>query len=276
MTLELPDLKNPGASLRIVLNELAQFIAQNVNKLPEDSATRIHDIRVSAKKIRSLLRMADTQISSEERLVMVKILRTIKDTFSGSRDEDVMRQRLQQIFSKDRVTKVKRKLGLDSPEPPPEPDLQVATTSTASLDAQLSTLPLDGLTPATLVENAATAYRRARRIMQKCKKSPEDDTMHAWRKRVKDVFYHAMALSVLPAMEEFAKPLDPLAESLGEYHDLALLGERARGHEKISARISAEKRKVGKRCFKAAAPLFKRPTGKFAKNLGRALREFQS
>ena len=97
--------------------------------------------------------------------------------------------------------------------------------------------------------------------------------MHEWRKRVKDVCYHSMALSAVPFMEETSQPLDGLAECLGEYHDLALLGVRAAEHKKIAARVSAAKRNVGKRCFEAAENIFHDSAKKFGKALDRAAGE---
>lgn len=265
MTLVLRDLKRPGPALHGVLAGLARRIGEDTANLADHPTVRIHDIRVSTKKIRSLLRLAGSQMAPEDRDALVEDLQFIKNTFSGTRDDDVMRLRLQQAFSAERAAKAMEKLGLARVEGPA--DFVAAPAASADLSSRLAALKLAGLTPELLVENAAASYRRARRLMRRCEKSPEDDRMHEWRKRVKDVCYHAMALSTLPAMEEFARPLDALAESLGEYHDLALLGRRAVDHQKIAARVSAAKHKVGRRCFKAAGSVFRQSPSRFAAKL---------
>jgi len=273
MTLTLTDLKRPGASLHDVLDGLARLIVENIGRLPDDAVVRIHDIRVSTKKIRSLLRLAASEISVEDRAALVACLQAIKNTFSDSRDEDVMRETLRQILPGKRATEMAEKLGLVPSENTSPLPTASASASAAQLSSLLAALNLNGLTPEHLAENAASSYRRARRIMSQCKKSRDDDAMHEWRKRVKDVCYHAMAFSAVPPMEEFARPLDALAESLGDYHDLALLGVRAADHKTIAARVNSAKGKVGKRCFNAAKPLFHSPAGKFAKELARLLRQ---
>ena len=272
MTLQLKDLQRPGASLHELLNDLAGLIAENITHLAEDTVVRIHDIRVSTKKIRSLLRLADSEISPKQHTALVACLRDIKNAFSGSRDEDVMRQRLNQIFPADRAAIIESKLDLIPAGNSAAPAMNSADQA-ATLLSLLATLKFETLTTSHLVENAAAAYRRARKLMKRCEKRPDDEIMHEWRKRVKDVCYHALAFSSLPSQEKFANPLDAVAESLGEYHDLALLGARASGHKKVVNRVAAAKSKVGKRCFRAAKPLFQKPAGKFAKELDRAMRQ---
>lgn len=267
MTLVLRDLKRPGIALHAVLAGLARLIGEDIANLADNTPVRVHDIRVSTKKIRALLRLAGSQIGQEDRAALVADLQLIKNTFSGTRDDDVMRLRLQQVFSAERAVRAIEKLGLAPVAESADFVAAAAACAAADLSSRLAALPLDGLTSELLAENAVSSYRRARKLMRRCEKSPEDDRMHEWRKRVKDACYHAMALSTLPAMEEFARPLDALAESLGEYHDLALLGQRAAGHQKIAARVSTAKQKVGRRCFKAAGPVFRQPPSRFARKL---------
>jgi len=267
MTLVLSNLKRPGTALHGLLAGLARLIREDIANLADNTTVRIHDIRVSTKKIRSLLRLAGSQIAEEDRAALVADLQLIKNTFSGTRDDDVMRLRLQQVFSAERAAKAIEKLGLAPVEGPPDFVAAAAVSAAADLSSRLAALKLDGLTPELLVENAAASYRRARKLMRRCEKSPDDDLMHEWRKRVKDACYHATALSTLTAMDEFARPLDTLAESLGEYHDLALLDQRVADHQKIAANVSGAKHKVGRRCFKAAGSVFRQPPSRLARKL---------
>lgn len=273
MNLILQDPRNPGPSLQEVLGGLARFLVENVENLADDPVQRIHDIRVSTKKIRSLLRLAGSEIPDPTWQALTICLREIKNAFSVSRDDDVMRERIGQVFPKKRAASVLDKLGLSEPDDSPLPDAGQAISRLAELSSLLTTLSLDGLTPEHLVENVTASYRRARRLMKRCRKSPDDETMHEWRKRVKDVCYHTMALAEVPFLAGRVEPLDALAERLGEYHDLALLGGRARGRKTIAARVGAAKKKIGKQCFRSAENLFAQSAGKFAKELDRALRE---
>ncbi|MEI6339028.1 MAG: CHAD domain-containing protein [Verrucomicrobiota bacterium] len=265
----LSDQERPGAFLRGVLRGFARVIVENIERLPDDAIVRIHDIRVSTKKIRSLLRLAGPEISVEDHAAVLACLKAIKNTFSASRDDDVMRQRLPQVFSGKRAEQAEKKLGLARTENASPLVAGPASAAATQLSSRIAALNLDGLTPEHLVENATSSYRRARQIMARCKKSPDDDAMHAWRKRVKDVCYHAMAFPATPSLEECVRPVDSLAEWLGEYHDLTLLGGRASDHKKIAARLNAAKHKVGKRCFKAAKSIFRKTPAGFERRLSR-------
>jgi CYTH domain-containing protein len=71
-------------------------------------------------------------------------------------------------------------------------------------------------------------YRRARRRHRDVAAAPDDETVHEWRKAVKQLWYQARlvepaAPSVLSALVD---RLDDLSEALGDDHDLAVLIER--------------------------------------------------
>lgn len=273
MELVLRDLDHPGPALGAVLDGFSRFLRENVDKFADDTTVRIHDIRVSTKKIRSLMRLGRGAIPETERTDATAILRGIKDIFSGTRDEEVMRQRLEEIYSGKKAARAREKLGIAAAAGEAAADTAAAAAKIDELTHLLAGLNLSELSSEHLCKNAAHFYRRARKLMKQCRECPEDVAMHDWRKRVKDVCYHAMALSELPQMGAYSKPLDELAESLGEYHDLALLGARAKGHKSIVADIAKKKRKVGKRCFQTAEKLFRTPPGKFVTKTIKALKK---
>lgn len=273
MTIELSDLKQPAESLRKVLGELADHIAKNIEKIPNDPADSIHDIRVSTKKIRSLLRLAKGALSKKDRRGIADILRRLKDAFSGSRDEEVMRQRLSQILPAKKAAAAARKIGLPPAENIPPANTSPLAADAAGLSRCLAALDFKKLTPGRLAKNVTACYRRARKELRKCEESATDEEMHEWRKRVKDVYYHACALGGASGMKEFSDSLDGLAESLGEYHDLALLGGRAANHKEIAAGVSRAKAKTGADCFEKAGSLFATTAPDFAKKIKTALGE---
>lgn len=273
MILTLRILDRPGPALQEVLCGLVRLINDDIAHLPEDTPVRIHDIRVSTKKIHSLLRLADDIIPAVDMTRLVEGLRQIKNSFSGSRDEDVMRQELYCIFPEKEAARICEELGLAVREDIPE--TQAAIAAVSELDAHIGGLDFSALTPGMLVNNATASYRRARKLMRRCKKSPKDRAMHKWRKRVKDACYHAMALSLLPRMEHRSKSLDDLADALGAYHDLAVLGARIADcksiGKSITSRVAREKRKTGRKCFHAAKKIFRRKPKKFRRKLAKSL-----
>jgi CHAD domain-containing protein len=75
------------------------------------------------------------------------------------------------------------------------------------------------------------SYKRARTTFQTALDAPGIENLHQWRKRVKDLCYHARLLrkACPERMQEFEHELDILAEFLGDDHDLALLANALSG-----------------------------------------------
>jgi CHAD domain-containing protein len=73
-------------------------------------------------------------------------------------------------------------------------------------------------------------YRRGRRTFRAARKDPTAETLHEWRKRVKDLWYAAQILR--PAsprrMKALASTAHDVSNLLGEDHDLAVLAAEAR------------------------------------------------
>jgi len=76
-----------------------------------------------------------------------------------------------------------------------------------------------------------------------------------------------MALGSVKLMQKRISTLDALAEKLGEYHDLSVLGSRAEGHELIFTVVEKRKRAVRRGCFKMAKSIFRRKPSALRKKL---------
>jgi CHAD domain-containing protein len=73
------------------------------------------------------------------------------------------------------------------------------------------------------------SYRRGRRAMRQAeRRGAPAELMHAWRKRVKDLWYHERLLAPIggPAIRGQVKDLHRLADLLGDHHDLGVLHRR--------------------------------------------------
>jgi CHAD domain-containing protein len=269
MTLEIPDLSRPAAGLRGVMENLAAGICDDIACLDTDRAERVHDIRVATKKLRALLRLARADRADERFAAVEALLKSLRGRFSGTRDHDVMRQRLGEL-APDRA-EVVEELGLHE-GPGEEPDREAARAEAETLRAALAALDLGSVRRKTLVRNAGDALRRAKRLRKRCARTPEDTTlMHKWRKRVKDVFYHAQAFAKVPGWGRLAARLDPLAERLGEFHDLAVLRAHA-GNHPVSGLVAPRAAVVADECFRLAEKIFSPKTSSREESLRRALR----
>jgi CHAD domain-containing protein len=271
MTLELHDVRVPGESLAEVIRAFATALRNDIENVYDHTATRIHDIRVGTKKLRALLRLGSGAVGDLDPASVR--LRAIRQAFSGTRDAEVMRQRLTELFPDDTEAAL-RELRLEVPETEPPLPREAALQLCDELDGILAAIDFARLTRPGLVESATRSHRRARKLLRRCLKNPDDDVlMHDWRKRTKDACYHAMALGRVKAMQKRIAALDALAEKLGEFHDLAVLGSRAAGHDLISTVVENRKVAVREECFAAAKKILRRKPSAFRKKLAAQILE---
>lgn len=271
MTLELRELRRPGESLDEVVRAFAAALRADIENVQDGTTTRIHDIRVGTKKLRALLRLGSEAVPDLDPFSVH--LRAIRQAFSGTRDAEVMRQRLSELFPDDTEAAL-RELHLEGSEAAPALPRDGALELCGKFDALLTAADFSRVTPAGLLENATHSHRRARKFLRRCRKAPDDDVlMHDWRKRTKDACYHAMALGAVKMMQKRIAPLDDLAEKLGEFHDLSVLANRAEGHDLISAVVHKRMRAVRHECFKTAEKIFRRKPSALRKKLAAQIRE---
>lgn len=77
----------------------------------------------------------------------------------------------------------------------------------------------------TAVGGFERCYRRGARTLRACHPAGDADSWHAWRKRVKDYWYHVQILQPLwpPVMKALQGELKTVADLLGDDHDLTIL-----------------------------------------------------
>ena len=144
---------------------------------------------------------------------------------------------------------------------------------------RLSKWPLDGISWKQICGAVENIYKRGQRGLTKTIKKPVPEDFHAWRKRVKDLWYQLRILQPLNrvVLEKIAADAEVLGELLGREHDFhfllvrldkesgddALRGELAQLHKVI--------RKRGKRLRRNALELGRRfyaePSKAFAKRI---------
>lgn len=268
MNLQFRDLAEPGSSLSEVMVSLSRALVEDIEKLPDNSVVRIHDIRVGTKKIQGLLRLSGRFIKAADQTALRALTRSVRGAFAGERDEEVLQIRLKEILGEE-AAGVKLT---------PAPVVEVASPAEALEQAKelvhlLGNFDLAPLHARELIDTTTSSYRKARKLMRSCRKKPDDEEMHTWRKRVKDVSYQSLALGALPLMADRAEPLDRLADTLGEYHDLAVLHSRLGPDSPHASLVGRRQKALGKTAQKMARALFSRRPSRFAKKLGRSLRK---
>jgi CHAD domain-containing protein len=122
-----------------------------------------------------------------------------------------------------------------------------------NVKARLMAWPLDDLNWNQICNAVCKIYRRGQRALAKAIDDPEPENFHAWRKRVKDVWYELRILQPLnrTVLEEMARDAEVLGELLGSEHDLEFLRarlERESGDEALANELVKLQKLITKRC----------------------------
>ncbi|HEX3833731.1 MAG TPA: CHAD domain-containing protein [Solirubrobacteraceae bacterium] len=225
--------------LRTARDQLDAALHALHDEISDDPVEAVHTARKAVKKERSLLRLARAALPAKQRRVENAALRRAARGLSDARDAEVMVQTLDQLsqrfagqlpessFATVRVPlegdrDAHRAQLADSARVPE------AAGQLAGVRARIDAWPLRvGGWPA-LEPGLARSYRRGRKAIRAAERRRSAERMHAWRKRVKDLWYQERLLAPVggPAIRGQAKDLHRLADLLGDHHDLGVLRRR--------------------------------------------------
>ncbi len=155
-----------------------------------------------------------------------------------------------------------------------------------SLNNRLAQWPLDDLTWKSVCAAVTKSYRRGRTALDRALKKPSAESMHAWRKEVKQLWYQLRLLQPLNrvVLEKIAADAKTLGQLLGYDHDYAFLLERFDDKQsepelkKERADLGNLIRKRGRRLRRNATELGRRfyaePPKAFAKRISIFLKDW--
>jgi CHAD domain-containing protein len=234
----------------------------------------VHEVRKHLKKLRAAMRLAVGPVgknccSREDRCVR-KIGRLVSDlrdaqvrlqTFIELRDEAAKHEKHQQFPRTEELLLLEREsfsAAFAGWQKKAIPQLE-------RVKVRLMKWPLECLTWKQICSAVAKIYKRGERELAKTIKDPEPESFHAWRKRVKDIWYQLRILQPLNrvVLTEMARDAEVLGELLGHQHDLDFLLarlEKESGDETLRDELSKLQRLIHKRC---------RPLRRDALELGR-------
>jgi CHAD domain-containing protein len=248
----------------------------------------VHEVRKHLKKLRAAMRLAIPEVGKNRHTREDRCVRKIGRLVSDLRDAQVRLQTLIQL--RDDTAKGPE----DSPFPRIEELLSLERESFSAafagwqkqaipqlerVEARLLKWPLEGLTWKQICGAVGKIYKRGQRGLAKTIDDPEPENFHAWRKRVKDIWYQLRILQPLNRMvlTEMARDAEVLGELLGGEHDLNFLWARLeteKGDEALRdelAQLEKLIRKRGKRLRTNALELGRRfyaePAKAFAKRI---------
>lgn len=222
----------------------------------------VHEVRKNLKKLRATMRLAVSEVGkncyAKEDHCVRKIGRLVSDlrdaqvrlqTFIELRDEAAktceqqLFPRTEQLLLLERESFSAAFAGWQSEV---IPQLQ-------GVKARLIGWPLHDLNWKQICGAIEKIYRRGQRGLAKTIDNPSPENFHAWRKRVKDIWYELRILQPLNRMvlQEMAHNAEVLSELLGRQHDLDFLLvrlEKETADETLAAELVQLQKFIGKRC----------------------------
>ncbi len=233
--------EEPGSEIRrVALEQVSSALAALRDHRPEERGEAVHQARKEMKKLRSLLRLVREELGLDTFRSENHRYRDASRLLSQQRDGDALFEAVDSLRD-------------EYPSHAPPIDLLVRDLRAAGQDS--SPGGADLLESGTSMEMAARrieaggdlirgwklgkddwnlfekglrrTYRDGRRAMKKAESSRTPESVHEWRKRVKDLWYQLRLLrnAWRATMKTLAGEVGDLAELLGEHHDLAVLVE---------------------------------------------------
>ena len=257
----------------------------------------VHEVRKYLKKLRAAMRLAVGEVGKNRHAREDRCVREIGGLVSDLRDAQVRLQTLIHLrgdtakgSGENHFPRIEELLSLEREsfsaafagwQKQAIPELE-------RMEARLMRCPLDGLTWQQICDAVGKIYKRGQRGLEKTIHDLVPENFHAWRKRVKDIWYQLRILQPLNGvvLEEIAADAKILGELLGLDHDFDFLLarlENERGDEALRdelAQLQKRIRKRGNRLRRDALELGRRfyaePPKAFAKRISIFLEDWAS
>lgn len=218
--------------VRCAAEQLDRAIGELSERINDDPVRAVHNARKAIKKERSLLRLASGAIASEDRRRENAALREAARELSGTRDADVMTATLDDLADRfagqvpakafDAIREqLRSRNGHRS-----DSALQArAVQELGALRVRVDDWELVRGGWKAIEAGLLRSYTRGRKAFARARGERSMENLHAWRKRVKDLWYQERLLAPIcgPGVRGQAKDAHRLADLLGDDHDLALL-----------------------------------------------------
>jgi CHAD domain-containing protein len=228
----------------------------------KERGVTVHEVRKHLKKLRAAMRLAIGQIGKNCHAQEDRCVREIGKLVSDLRDAQVRLQTF--IELRDKASKKKGRQLFPHTEELLLLERESFSAAFAGwqsqaipqleeVKARLMKWPLDCLNWKQICDAVCKIYRRGQRALAKTIDDPDPEHFHAWRKRVKDVWYQLRILQPLNrvVLEEMAHDAEVLGELLGIEHDLDFLWARLKkecGDQRLARELAQLQKQITKRC----------------------------
>ena len=260
--LKLRESRDVGKGLKRIFAEQIDAALKLCRHPAKQHGVTVHEVRKHLKKLRAAMRLAIGEVGknchAHEDSCVRKIGRLVSDlrdaqvrlqTFIELRDEAAKSLGRQRLARTEELLLLEREsfsAAFAGWQKQAIPQLERVKT-------RLMKWPLEGLTWKQICGAVAKIYKRGQRGLAKTIDDSEAETFHAWRKRVKDLWYQLRILQPLNrvVLEQIAHDAEVLGELLGcdhDFHFLLARLEKESGDEALAKELAQLKRLIDKRC----------------------------
>lgn len=265
-----------GKSVQKSVQRISGKALQKSLKFLERSAEEeaIHQARKEIKKVRAVLRLVRGGVREKEYKKVMEQLRKAARCMAPVRDLQVKLATLEKLGAgleqrpsalNDLLKRFRLELARQTEsfakagQPPTAKLIDRAAGRLKKLKVQ------DG--NAVVRNGLERTYAQGRKKYRMAERESRPENLHAWRKRVKDLTYHAELLKPIePALGKLVSKFDQLGELLGDHHDLQLILEflkqsnaeprTTRGVKALTKEIEGRQLKLQLRALKSGGQLF--------------------
>ena len=220
--------------LKRVFREQIHSALQLCRHPAKQRGVTVHEVRKHLKKLRAAMRLAVGEVGKSQHAREDRCVREIGRLVSDLRDAQVRLQTLIQLrdetakgSGKSHFPRIEELLSLEreSFSAAFAGWQKQAIPKLERLGERLSKWPLAGITWKQICGTVGKTYKRGQRGLAKTIKKPQPENFHAWRKRVKDLWYQLRILQPLNrvVLEKIAADAEVLGELLGREHDFHFL-----------------------------------------------------
>lgn len=226
----------PDGIRRVARGRIDNAIDELRGKTDSTPEEAVHEARKDMKKLRALLRLACGELGNDTFSRENACFRDAARELAGARDSDVMLTTLGALdlpagLGWELRKAIQAELARDGAGDR-DASAHGAVAILKAARKRVDDWPLERDSFEAVAEGLERTYRRGRRDFKAALAEPSVETLHEWRKRVKEHWYHHTLLRSLwpPVMTAVGDQAHELADRLGDDHDLAVLATWVREH----------------------------------------------
>ena len=226
----------PDAIGRVARGRIDHAVDELRGKSGSTPEEAVHEARKDMKKLRALLRLSRDELGKATYRRENACFRDAARELAGTRDSDVMLEALGALelppgagWELRKAMQAERgRAGEDGRDAAARAAVAILKEARGRVDEWR--LERDSF--GALAGGLERTYRRGRRGFRAASDEPSVESLHEWRKRVKDLWYHHTLLRQLwpPVMTAVGDQAHDLSDLLGDDHDLAMLAGWMRAH----------------------------------------------